>query len=128
MPQQHSGDAEETEFAEEEIAGPPVEGTPEGEVVRVRIPRGNQVLGLCERRLGGSRMKVICLDGKTRVCRIPGRLKRHLWVREGDTLLIQPWEFTGDEKGDVIYKYRPLQVLQLKKMGLLKGLEDMQEL
>lgn len=101
---------------------------PEPEViVRVRLPRETQVLGICERRLGGSRMKVVCLDGKTRVCRIPGRLKRQLWVREGDTLLIQPWEYDADEKGDVIYKYRPLQVDWLKKNGHLKGLEDLDE-
>ena len=73
------------------------------------------------------RAEVICLDGKERVCRIPGRLKRSLWVREGDTLLIQPWEFSGDDKGDVIYKYRPLQVAVLKKKGLLKGLEELDE-
>lgn len=103
-------------------------GAPVPEVViRVRLPRENQVIGICERRLGGSRMKVICLDGKTRVCRIPGRLKRLLWVREGDTLLIQPWEFSGDEKGDVVYKYRRLQVDWLKRNGHLKGLEDLEE-
>ncbi len=96
-------------------------------VVRVRLPRGDQVIGICERRLGGSRMKVICLDGKVRVCRIPGRLKRLLWVREGDTLLIQPWEFTGDRKGDVVYKYRRLQVAWLKRNGHLKGLEDLDD-
>lgn len=96
-------------------------------VIRVRLPRENQVIGICERRLGGSRMKVICLDGKVRVCRIPGRLKRLLWVREGDTLLIQPWEYDADDKGDVIYKYRPLQVDWLKRNGHLKGLEDLDE-
>ena len=120
MPQQHSGDAEETEFAEEEIAGPPVEGTPEGEVVRVRIPRGNQVLGLCERRLGGSRMKVICLDGKTRVCRIPGRLKRHLWVREGDIVIVQPWEIDADKRADIIWRYNRLQADYLRSKGYIK--------
>ena len=72
-------------------------------------------------------MKVICLDSKVRVCRIPGRLKRLLWVREGDTLLIQPWEFSGDKKGDVVYKYRRLQVDWLKRNGHLKGLEDLDE-
>ena len=51
------------------------------ELRRVKLPRGDQVLGLCEQRVGGSRMKVRCLDGKTRMCRIPGRLKRKLWVR-----------------------------------------------
>ncbi|MFH1439100.1 MAG: translation initiation factor eIF-1A [Candidatus Woesearchaeota archaeon] len=93
---------------------------------RTPAPKGNQSVGVCEQRLGGSRMKVKCMDGKTRVCRIPGRLKRKLWVREGNILLIEPWEFGGDEKGDVIYKYRPLQVSYLKQKNLLK-LDDFEE-
>lgn len=95
------------------------------EVRRTPIPRGRQVLGLCEQRVGGSRVKVRCMDGKTRICRIPGRLKRKLWVREGDILLIEPWELGGDEKGDVVFKYREHQVAYLRSKGLLK--EMMQE-
>jgi translation initiation factor 1A len=93
------------------------------EIRRTPIPRQGQVLGICEQRVGGSRMRVRCMDGKTRICRIPGRLKRRLWVRDGDTILIEPWELGGDEKGDVIYKYRSLQVVHLKKKGFLKELE-----
>ena len=92
------------------------------EIRRTPIPRDNQILGLCEQRVGGSRMKVRCMDGKTRICRIPGRLKRKLWVRENDILLIEPWELGGDEKGDVVFKYRPHQADVLKKKGLLKEL------
>ena len=65
-------------------------------------------------------MKVRCMDGKMRICRIPGRLKRKLWVREGDILLIELWELGGDTKGDVIFKYRPIQVEVLRRKGLLK--------
>jgi len=90
------------------------------EVRRTPIPRGRQVLGLCEQRVGGSRVKVRCMDGKTRICRIPGRLKRKLWVREGDILLIEPWELGGDEKGDVVFKYREHQVSFLRNKGYLK--------
>ncbi|OGM02947.1 translation initiation factor eIF-1A [Candidatus Woesearchaeota archaeon RBG_13_36_6] len=97
------------------------------EIRRVRLPKGNQTFGIVEQRLGGSRMKVICLDGKTRVCRIPGRLKRRLWVREGDILLVEPWEFTGDEKGDIIFKYRHSQIDFLKHKGYLKKLDELEE-
>ena len=97
------------------------------EIRRVKLPRGNQVFGLLERRLGGSRAMVRCLDGKTRVARIPGRLKRRLWVREGDVLLIEPWEHGGDSKGDVIFKYRPNQVQFLKQKGHLAKLDDFEE-
>ena len=97
------------------------------EIRRVKLPRGNQTLGILEQRLGGSRTRVRCLDGKSRICRIPGRLKRSLWVREGDVVLIQPWELGGDAKGDIIFKYRPIQVEFLRRKGYLKGLEVVDE-
>lgn len=97
------------------------------ELRRVKLPRGKETLGIVEQRVGGSRMKVRCLDGKERVCRIPGRLKRRLWVREGDIILVEPWELCGDGKGDVIFKYRPIQVKFLKREGYLKGLETDEE-
>lgn len=97
------------------------------EIRRTPTPREGQVLGLCEQRVGGSRMKVRCMDGKTRICRIPDRLKRRLWVREGDILLIEPWELSKDTKGDVVYTYKPIQVDVLRRRGLLKALESMEE-
>ena len=99
----------------------------EGEVFRVRLPRNKETLGILEQRLGGSRMRVRCLDGKTRICRVPGRLKKKLWIREGDILLIEPWVLGGDDKGDVIFKYKPNQVDWLKKNGHLKEVEDFEE-
>ena len=99
----------------------------ESEISRTKLPRGKQAIGIVEQRLGGSRMRVKCLDLKTRICRIPGRLKRHLWVREGDVVIIEPWEFGGDEKGDVIYKYRKSQVQFLKTKGYLKQIENTEE-
>ena len=97
------------------------------EISRIRLPRGEQALGIVEQRLGGSRMYVKCLDAKTRICRIPGRMKRHLWVREGDVVIVEPWEYGGDEKADIIYKYRKSQVDFLKKKGHLKQIESMEE-
>ncbi|MFC1800990.1 translation initiation factor eIF-1A [Nanoarchaeota archaeon] len=102
------------------------EEPPEG-VIRVRLPRGREVFGVVQQRLGGSRMKILCLDGKTRICRIPGRLKRSLWVREGDIVLVEPWELGGDDKGDIVYKYRKIQAAFLKRKGHLKKFEDLEE-
>jgi translation initiation factor 1A len=99
----------------------------QNEEYRLKLPRGNQVLGLLEQRLGGSRTRIRCLDGKTRICRIPGRLKRFLWVREGDIVLVEPWELGGDDKGDIIFKYKRNQVDSLRNKGYLKGLEDIDE-
>jgi translation initiation factor 1A len=95
------------------------------QTLRVRIPKSSEVLGIVQQRLGGSRMRVLCLDGKERICRIPGRLRRGLWVRENDVVIIQPWELGGDTKGDVIYKYRSkAEVAFLKRKGYLKNIEE----
>lgn len=99
----------------------------EGEITRVRLPRNREVFGLVQQRLGGSRMRVLCLDNKTRICRIPGRMKRSLWVRENDIVLIEPWELSGDEKGDILFKYKKNQVDFLRRKGHLKKLEDVEE-
>tara|TARA_Y100000310_G_scaffold339993_1_gene434388 strand:+ start:716 stop:1039 length:324 start_codon:yes stop_codon:yes gene_type:complete len=97
----------------------------ESQVFRVRIPQKDEVLGIVKQRLGGSRMRVLCLDGKERICRIPGRLRRALWVRENNVVIIQPWELGGDAKGDVIYKYRgKAEVDFLKRKGYLKNIEE----
>ena len=97
------------------------------QISRIRLPRGKQVFGIVERRLGGSRMNIKCFDGKTRVCRIPGRLKRRLWVRESDLIIAEPWEFSGYDKGDVIYKYTKSQIDFLRRKGYLKQMEELEE-
>ena len=88
-------------------------------VTRVKLPRNGEVIGIIEQRLGGNKMLVSCLDGKTRNCRVPGRLKRGLWLRPGDVVIIEFWEL-DKEKVDVIFKYRPNQVEWLKDKGYLK--------
>lgn len=85
------------------------------------LPQNNQVIGVVEKRLGGNKVQVECFDGYTRVCRIPGRFKRTLWIRPKDVVLIEKMEFKENEKGDIIYKYSPAEIEKLKKMGLLKA-------
>lgn len=98
----------------------------ETQEIRLRLPRGREVLGIVTQRLGGSRMNVACLDGKVRICRIPGRLKKSLWLREKDVVLAEPWELSSD-KGDIIWKYTPTQVQALKEKGFLKKISEFEE-
>lgn len=86
---------------------------------RVRLPRGRQVIGIVEQRYGGNKMAVSCTDGKTRNCRVPGRLKKFLWLRPDDAVIIEPWEL-DDEKGDIVMKYRKNQVKWLRTNGYLE--------
>jgi translation initiation factor 1A len=97
------------------------------EVLRVRLPRGTEVLGIVERRLGAARMRVRCMDKKIRLCRIPGAQRRYLWVRESNIVLVKPWELEGDEKGDVIFKYSRSHVDWLRMHNKLSALENMEE-
>ena len=89
-------------------------------VSRARIPRGEQVLGVVLQRYGGAKMLVKCSDGKSRNCRVPGRMRRKLWLREGNTVLIEPWQF-DKERGDIIFKYTPAEIEWLRRNGFLKG-------
>ncbi len=90
---------------------------------RVKLPRGREVIGIIEQRLGGNKMRVNCTDGKSRVCRVPGRLRRKLWLRPDDVVIIEPWEL-DNAKGDVLFKYRPIQISWLRKQGHLKMKQD----
>lgn len=92
------------------------------QITRVRLPRGKEILGVVEQRYGGSKMLIKCTD-KSRNCRVPGRYKRKLWLREGDIILIEPWEF-DNEKGDIIFKYNPSAVQWLRNKGYLKNIEE----
>jgi translation initiation factor 1A len=84
---------------------------------RLRFPREGETLGIVLGLMGGSRMKVACKDGKERMCRIPGKLKNKIWVKEGDVVIVKPFEIQGDKKGDVIWRYFPLQARILKEEG-----------
>ncbi len=83
------------------------------------MPRGGEVLGIVEQTLGASRMLVRCKDSKTRVCRIPGKIKRRIWVKEGDVVIVKPWSVQGEEKGDIIWRYTRPQVDRLVNQGLI---------
>jgi len=88
-------------------------------ITRVKLPKKGEVLGIIEQRLGGNKMMVKCLDKEVRNCRVPGRLRRKLWLRPGDIVIIEIWELDS-KKGDVIFKYRPNQVEWLKKNNYLE--------
>ena len=89
-------------------------------ITRVPLPKENQVIGIIQQRHGGNKMQVACLDGKERNCRVPGRLKRELWLRPGDVVIVEFWEL-DKERGDVILKYRPAQIEWLKRNNHLES-------
>jgi translation initiation factor 1A len=104
---------------------PEPELTADGQViVRVRLPRRGQLVGEVEQLLGDRRMVVRCTDGNTRLCRIPGKIRRRIWIKEGNIVLLEPWEVQTKERGDILWCYTKQQAEWLSRHGHLGGIEE----
>jgi len=92
----------------------------ESNLQKMLLPSGNDVLGMAVKMLGAERILVKYQDGKERLCRIRGKLKRRVWVREGGIVLVSPWDFQSDKRGDIFWRYRRNQSEWLRNKGYLK--------
>ena len=102
--------------------------------IRVKLPNGGKKRGefgfkgemfaLAEEILGGRRVTVLCADGETRMARIPGKMRRRQWVREGDLIIVWPWDFQ-DSKADVKHRYTKTQAMYLSRKQVLPEVVDM---
>ena len=88
--------------------------------IRVKMPnrRINEMFALADQIIGGRRVSVLCEDGETRLARIPGKMRRRQWVREGDLIIVWPWDFQ-DSKADVKHRYTKTQAMYLSRKGVL---------
>ncbi|MFH0748417.1 MAG: translation initiation factor eIF-1A [Candidatus Bathyarchaeota archaeon] len=81
-----------------------------------------EVLGVADRLLGNDRIMVRCLDGFSRLCRIKGKMKRKTWIRVNDIVIVSPWDFQSDKRGDITYRYQRNQADWLRNNGYEKAL------
>jgi len=91
----------------------------EEEIKDMVLPAASDVLGVAVKLLGYDRVLVKCQDGHERVCRIRGKMKRRVWIREGDIVLVSPWDFQSDKRGDIIWRYTRSQADWLRRKGYL---------
>lgn len=91
----------------------------EAQIHELVLPAKTDVLGVAIKMLGYDRILVKCQDGHERLCRIRGKMKRRVWIREGDIVLVSPWDFQSDQKGDLIWRYTKAQAEMLRKRGFL---------
>jgi translation initiation factor 1A len=89
----------------------------EQELNKVVLPSANDIFGVAVKLLGYDRVLVKCQDGHERLCRIRGKMKRRVWIREGDIVLVSPWDFQTDKRGDLIWRYTRAQAEQLRRDG-----------
>ena len=84
-----------------------------------KLPNGNKQFAVIREFSGGSRFVALCEDGKNRMVRIPGKLKRRMWCRVNDLILIKPWPIQGDSKSDLVYRYLPAEKNWLIKRDMI---------
>lgn len=90
------------------------------EILRCPFPnrKEGEMFGVADQLLGASRIKIMCADGKSRMGRIPGKIRKRMWIREGDLVIIKPWEFQ-DDKGDILYRYTKTQASYLSRRKMI---------
>jgi len=90
---------------------------------RMRLPHKKdlEMFGVVVQLHGSNKIRVMCEDGEERVCRIPGKMKKRVWVRENDVVIIKLWEFQKS-KADLVWRYIGGQVDNLRRRGLLEKL------
>ncbi|HET6403129.1 MAG TPA: translation initiation factor eIF-1A [Candidatus Thermoplasmatota archaeon] len=92
----------------------------EGGTLRVKMPdkKEGELFGIADALVGGSRLEVMCEDGVKRLARIPGKMKRRMWIREGDLVIVKPWDFQND-KADVVWRYTKTQAEYLSRKNMI---------
>lgn len=67
--------------------------------------------------LGQCRFIVLCFDdGKERQCLLKSSIKKKVKIDVDDIVLVGTRDFDNDNKGDIIYKYSPIEIESLKKL------------
>jgi translation initiation factor 1A len=87
---------------------------------RLPLPRRDrgEVFAVANQLLGAARIRVLCEDSVSRMGRITGKLKKKMWIREGDLLIVRPWGFQ-EGKADILFRYSRTQAAYLSRRRLL---------
>jgi translation initiation factor 1A len=109
-------------------------GTKGGEpppITRVKFPskRNGEMFAIVVEILGGERMRVFCEDGKHRVGRIRGKIKKRVWVRRGDLVVVNPWDWeteTKDKLGkcEISWRYTRAEISWLERNNKIPDILD----
>ncbi len=93
------------------------------EIRNTRTPRREnlEMFGLVLQLHGTDQIKVVAEDGVERMCRIPGKMKKRVWIRQGDIVIIKLWDFQPI-KADITWRYTGTQVEHLRRKGHLAKL------
>jgi translation initiation factor 1A len=107
---------------------PPVTEVVEGgeDVGRLPLPRRprGEIFALANQLMGAARIRVMGEDSVPRMGRITGKMKKKMWIREGDLLIIRPWGFQ-EGKADILFRYSRTQAQYLSRRNMLPPAMDL---
>lgn len=90
----------------------------------------DQEYGQVTKLLGNCRLEVACFDGVNRLCHIRGSMRKKVWIKINDVVLVSLREFE-QAKADIIYKFEIPEINYLKKENEIpdniKLYEDVEE-
>ncbi len=93
-------------------------------VGRVKMPnkRNGEIFGRIVDIYGNDRMQVFCADEEHRVGRIRGKIKKRVWIRRGDLVIISPWDWETPVSGkmgkcEITWRYLRHEVSWLERNG-----------
>ena len=101
-------------------------------VTRVKMPyrKNGEMFGRVVEIYGQDRMGVYCEDGAMRTGRIRGKIKKRVWIRKGDLVVVNPWEFDTsvegqNEKCEISWRYLKHEVRWLVRNNRLPEVLDL---
>jgi len=87
----------------------------ESTLKEMKMPEEGEMFARVIKMMGGENVLVKCSDDVTRRGRIRGKLKRRVWIRDNDVVIIAPWDFGEEDRGDILWRYTLPQVDWLKQ-------------
>ncbi|TXT53603.1 MAG: Translation initiation factor 1A [Promethearchaeota archaeon] len=91
-------------------------------ITRVKLPnrRKGEMFARVIDIYGNDRMRVFCEDGKHRIGRIRGKIKKRVWIRKGDLVVVNPWDWESEMedklgKAEITWRYRKNEISWLNR-------------
>lgn len=94
------------------------DGGGENDLKNIIFKEIDQEYGQVTALLGNCRLRLNCVDGKTRLGIIRGAIRKKMWISVNDVVLVSLRDFE-DDKCDVLYAYKAPEVKYLQKLGEL---------
>ena len=108
-------------FNKNKTPNPAFDPTNEFKKLRTPFRKDLEMYGKVINLMGTNQVKVICEDGTERICRIPGKMFKHIWIKTNDIIIIKLWDFQPS-KADVVWRYQGFQKNALERRGELTKL------